>query len=286
MKAILKQVAIAMSPDGGIGINDNLLFNGAVDMRNFYQFTYKTAMIVGRITAEQMIQAGVTLDINRPMVVISNEGAVDFRHAKAVQSNKGHVYYARNFSEAKIVAEHLTDRHDLNGWTVIGGASVYKEMLAQIDIGITRINNAYIHVAITSNSVMANRTVGCTVEEFGTFIRNGMIRPAVNGFMTDVTIKDESGDEDRCDKGAFINIYDLEEYDPCDIRMTTASLRIKRASGGKVVFEKSDIVGYEVKSATNVIVIHVRSGIAHEIRMEAGKPALFALETELKKILL
>ncbi len=124
------KLIVAAAADWGIGKNGGLLVNNKEDMRFFRNTTSGNVVVMGRKTLESF-PAGRPLK-NRDNIVITNDTAF---------SREG-VFVVHSIEEAAALAKERAgaDKEIF----VIGGESIYRQMLCLVDTAlVTRMNKSY-----------------------------------------------------------------------------------------------------------------------------------------------
>lgn len=260
----LKQVAIAMSSSGVIGLNEELYVTSAVDMGNFAQFTNGTVMIAGFNTAQQMVEANIGLSHIRPLIIISGtKRCLDAVHH---HYHKAHTYYADSLRTAIDLAEKIVRDNSLNGWTVVGGAMVYDDLFDAIDRGQVRLNHAYIHtfddVPVKGGEVKIKRDVKQVIK----LLRSRMIIPAVDTLTADVHAK-HNGKTGRITNGEFIRIEDRNYIDSTSVKVNGMTLNL-RLSNSNLVVPLSHIASYSRNFGMDTVRLFMHSNYVHEFRLK------------------
>lgn len=287
---ILRQLAIAMTPDGLIGSGDKLLFTNPADLSNFALFTAHTVMIVGRKTAQQMIDMGVQFGKRRPVVVISEKGVLQ----NVPHETSKYVFYANSLIKALKMAEETSDRFDLNGYTVCGGKQVYEEFLDMLDKGKTRVNRAYMFAAEVGDieifdPVQLSRTyeqIRLTVVNRQVDSRAGVV-PCDVGLRAEELTGDASLGEKVESKATLIRgkncqfewVTDFDDFDVTAAGVTEGRLKLKLTTGA-VALRISEISHWEHRTGVNSVDIYMKNG-----QMIDARPATIAGLNWLEKVL-
>lgn len=288
---ILRQLAIAMTPDGLIGAGKDLLFTNAVDLSNFSLFTKHTVLIAGRNTAQQMINMGIKLSDTRPLIVISESGILTGKY----RANEKFICYANSLTHALKMAESF---QALNGYTVVGGATVYEEFLDMLDKGKTQVNRSYMFVAETGDkpvvdpvklsrssaqirAVIVNRQVlpvsGVAICDVGLYARQSHGDAAKGEKVENVT------DHVRGKKCTFDWITDGEEFD-VNSAVYDNNDRLKlRLSTGVTSLRVSEISHWEERTGVNSVDIYMKNGQMIDAR-PTSVPGLNWLKLTLNKV--
>lgn len=271
MRPMLRQLAIAMSPEGIVGVDNDLLFHSPTDMVNFALFTQHTVLISGRKTAEEMIDYGVVFKDSRPMIVISENNILSTKLA----FDSRFIFYANDIKCALKMAEELSDRLQLNGYTVVGGASVYQEFSNMLDGGRTQVNRAYIFTAEIGEHELHNPVqLSRTSKQLRATIINRQTEPVSGLSIADVAIMAniKGGDASKGEKVEnkktpvrgkdcrFEWITDSNEFDT-DAATVTGGGRLKlKLTTGVVTLRTQDISHWEERSGVNSVDIHMKNG--------------------------
>lgn len=123
---------VAAAENDVIGDDGRVPWRLPADLRQFARMTSGRAVVMGRVTFESIIAA-----LGRPLpgrhsVVISR---------RALGESAEGVTWVASPSAAAQAAESLRERLDQREWFVIGGVSVYQQMLAYVDaIYLTRVH--------------------------------------------------------------------------------------------------------------------------------------------------
>lgn len=138
---------VAAAENDVIGDEGRLLWRLPADMRRFASMTSGHAVVMGRVTYDSIVgKLGGPLP-GRHSVVISREVPAP-RGVPGVPTDG--VTWVASPSDAADTAESLRQRLDQREWFVIGGASVYAQMLAYVDaIHLTRV-----HAHMTGDTTM------------------------------------------------------------------------------------------------------------------------------------
>jgi dihydrofolate reductase len=274
-----RQIAISMTYDGLIGDGEKLLFKSSRDLANFYSFTANTAMIAGRLTAQQMISAGINLSKSRPLIVISKDGSVE----GASQENDRHIYIVPSLQLALGLAGQLRGVLGTLGYTIVGGKSVYEEYLSAVDKGEERLNSAYIFafqldpldVDTITNPVKLSKDSFQLV----TLLKARMMGPMVN--MLDANVQGEfwTGNHGRVNEGLFQWHWDDNEMAP-DLVYRMGSNLYVTIDGGVEVINLKTVIGYTHKDALKEVEVRQVHGY---LRVRpVNESALFSLLAELR----
>lgn len=285
MKQILRQVSAAMTPDGGIGLGNQLLFKNKKDLSNFQEYTFRTIMIAGFNTAQQMMDLKVGLNENRPMIVISRG-----RHIQTlVEENHEYIYYAADLAAAIKLAEELisTGATCANGWTICGGLKIYTDMIDAIKAGTLKLNSAYIFTADTGSFVV-DMVLPVDAAEFIQVVRSSMRLAEDNKHTSGYYLKDSSGVEQRVDCTVH-RLFDTYFLDPNGIKMPedwVISIDNPHTKT-RATYRLGNCIGYEVETSRNVLNLLWQNGNKTEIRLESTTPraGLNYLEILLDKLI-
>lgn len=270
---ILKQFTLACTPNGAIGKGEELLFTSSVDLAKFKGFTRKTVMIAGRITAQQMISAGVRIQ-ERPLIVISESGIIE----SVRKEDLPYVTYAQNLQDAVELAERLAERQNLLGWTIVGGKTVYESMFDLLDKGSLRINRAYLFVtelpdwSMPANPVILNRDVAQIV----TLVSARMADESVKIWKCDPVLMSGVPSSSkpapiRGINGAFIDIVDKGEFDFENIKLDPFTNVFTVKSGGHTETIKAQITGWSYRNDVDSVDIRLFNG--HTVSLRPGSKA-------------
>jgi dihydrofolate reductase len=128
-------LVVAAAENDVIGTEGRIPWRLPTDMRRFARMTSGCAVVMGRVTYDSIVgKLGHPLP-GRRSVVISRRPGISAEEVTWVESA----------SAAADAAESFRHAHEQQEWFVIGGASVYQQMLAYVDaIHLTRV---HAHVA-------------------------------------------------------------------------------------------------------------------------------------------
>lgn len=135
---------VAAAENDVIGDDGLIPWRLPADMRRFARMTAGHPVVMGRVTYDSIVaKLGHPLP-GRHSVVISRGVA----GSPGVQS--GSVTWVSSPSAAAEAAESLSQGSERHEWFVIGGASVYQQMLAYVDaVHLTRV-----HAHVTGDTAM------------------------------------------------------------------------------------------------------------------------------------
>lgn len=274
MNARKRQIAISLNQSGVIGVEEKLLFSSAADLQRFAIFTDGTAMIVGRLTAQQMISAGVRISERRPMIIISGTGSVE----GTTDHDAKNFYYVSDLAEALVQAEVLVLDTGINGYTIVGGKRVYDEYLDLVDTGKVRPNAAYLfsHEMDVAVPAIALKRDCSQIKKL---LEVRMAEPREVWHEANVMGKDYAGNVLRTINGRFSYMYDKREIDPFEVKQVGSQVRVD-TDGGEMCIDLFRTTGWQRKREINAVEIHVLGGqtITVRPRTVAGlNSLLFAL---------
>ena len=131
---------VAAADNDVIGNEGRIPWRLPADMRRFAGMTAGCAVVMGRITYDSIIAK-----LGRPL---------PGRHSIVISQQPGEpgegVTWAASTSAAAEAAESLSGRLDQREWFVIGGATIYQQMLTYVDaIHLTRV-----HAHVTGDAAM------------------------------------------------------------------------------------------------------------------------------------
>ena len=131
---------VAAAENDVIGDDGRIPWRLPADLRRFAGMTSGHAVVMGRVTYDSIVAK-----LRRPL---------PGRHSIVISQRPGTpadaVTWVVSPSDAAEAAESLCQRLDKREWFVIGGASVYKQMLAYVDaIHLTRV-----HAHVTGDTAM------------------------------------------------------------------------------------------------------------------------------------
>lgn len=261
---ILRQLSIAMSDTGVIGIGDELYITSSADMSNFARITSGTVMIAGFNTAQQMMKAQVPIAHTRPMVVISSQKRflTDIHHPQV----KANIFYAETLQKAVALAEQIVHRSNLNGWTVVGGASVYDAIFDAIDKGNVRLNNAYIHSFADVGSKPDQVKVSKDPDQLRNLIRARMIIPHIETVEADVNAA-HNGTQGRIGHGRFTWMEDRNEIDSSSVKVCGNTLMLKLANSNLTI-PVPHVSSYRRNYDTHTLYLSMMNGEQFEVRLK------------------
>jgi len=274
---MLKQISLSMTDSGAIGVGDNLLFLSKADLLRFSKFTAGTVMIAGFNTAQQMISGGARITKSRPLVVITESRHISFR----LNSEEGYVYYASSLKEAISLSSVLCEEYGLNGYTIVGGVTVYNDYLEMVDLGKERPNSAYIfkHELDPSKPVHPEtRSIKLDFKRVLKLLEARMVDPAISSIKADIHGGTYSA-QTRSKGGEIITIYDQDCIDPTCARKIGNQLRIKSDASTATIRTRS-IAGWHVRRDIQSVDIWLESGESVTLRT-SSKSGLNSLIFEL-----
>ncbi|QOC57939.1 dihydrofolate reductase [Pseudomonas phage phiK7B1] len=269
-----RQIAVSMNQNGVIGIEDKLLFSAAADLAKFAKFTDGTSLIVGRLTAQQMVNFNMRIKERRPLIVISESGVLK----DTTSDDEKWIYYVKNLQAALIQAEVLAIDLNLNGYTIAGGKRVYDDYMDLIDAGKVRPNAAYLF-SHEMGPVVPALALKRDFNQVRVLLEARMINPSYVWHEADVLGKDSAGNPVRTVNGRFGYIHDKAEIDPSVVRKVGTQLRVD-TDGGEVCLDLYGIVGWSRKQALESVEVRLSGGesITVRPRSHAGlNSLLFAL---------
>lgn len=284
---MLKQLAIAMTANGEIGQDDDLLFTNERDLSNFAAFTANTVLIIGRKTADQMIDHGVYPTPTRPWVVLSKSQTAVKTPAGVETPWAKNLAYALTFNDGYTMARTMVELSPtLFGITFAGGAQIYEEVIARTaGSHNTALNSLYIHTC-GSTAHSGNVVLSASADALCKLFAGKMHRPqqVVQSVGTNFRFNDGTA---GVATGIHSWLYDADEYDPsrCKIIGPRGSkVQINTAEGDFTVIDLKEVAMYNLSKSADKMVITMKSGIKHDIRFEGlGRPALRHLEILINK---
>lgn len=268
----LKQFALACTPKGEIGKEDELLFTSSVDLARFKAFTRKTVMIVGRKTAQQMIDAKVRLH-ERAMVVVSEEGLLTDTTGEQIRK----IVYAANFDQAIRIAQRIAELEGYLGWTIVGGKSIYEQMFDQLDKGNLRINRAYMFVtdlpdwAIPSVPVKLNRDVAQIVSLVCARMTEESVKIQRSDTVLNRRVSSFPASPFRGTNGAVYNIVDKGQFDFENVSYETNGVLNVKSGGNNETIVPHHIVGYSYRQDVDSVEVRLSNG--HTVSLRPGSKA-------------
>lgn len=276
---MIKQLSIAATSDGVIGYGGGLAFWCSQDLVNFKKLTDKTVVIVGRLTAEEMLSKGMKPDDRRPMVIISS----DVSHK--VGAGMRNVYRANKLDDAIEMAESVARMNGLIGWTVAGGRTVYEEFFASKH----KLDHVYLATIDADQSHLREEAI-LKLDIKGT------VRDAISRHMTGIMIwtgakslgiaVDVHGDcglkQSQVANVDFQYLCDMETFNPCGIRFNDGWLEIDSKSGSLSILS-SDIIGTLRERERSSITLICCYGKEHVIRLDSEEAGLNYLQYLINK---
>lgn len=276
---ILKQLAIAIARDGTVGHDGNLAFSSKADLGAFASYTYRTVLVMGKNTAQELIDKAVYATADRPWVIISRG-----QHVLDKTEAYGNVYYAQDLDPALDLAEQLIERNPrLVGWTIIGGARTYEKVIEKINAveSVGLLNSAYI-LKINAD-IGGDSKLSLNADQFELAIRKTMVadylfREVTAGFHGKLA----GGVEARLPARAM-HLLDSNELDAEGIEINGEMLSVTSGSG-QFTCRVSDIVGFETETARNVLTLWFKGrNLNKEVRVAGDRPGLNYLATQLRR---
>lgn len=270
-----RQIAVSLNKNGAIGIDNKLIFSAPADLSRFARFTAGTSLIVGRKTAQQMINDGVKITVSRPLIVICERGFVT--NTDPFCDDKW-IFYVKDLAAALMQAEVLAIDLNLNGYTIAGGKRVYDEYMDLVDTGKVRPNAAYLF----SHEIEPVGPVVALKRDFNqvkALMYARMVSPNYVWHEADVIGTDHIGTKVRSLNGRFGYITDQQEIDPEMAKKVGTQLRVD-TDGGEVCLDLYSIVGWTRKNAIESVEVRLNGGecITVRPRTHAGlNSLLFAL---------
>lgn len=282
---ILRQLAIAMTKAGEIGDDADLLFTGERDLQNFAIFTSNTVMLMGRNTANQLLQAGVYPTPFRPWVVLTKSGKSVSTTATSSSETpwKKYLAYAQDFNLGVAVARHMVDESaSLFGVTVVGGKAVYEEALDRMT-GSSTFNHVYLHTMF--DALAGNQFLSVNAENFIKAVQKNQVTPAltIQTFMSEAHIK---GVSPTMGASTYRWLYDANSYNPTRIQAMGnrgSKLKISTTGDNHIFLDLRDVAMYEMPMDYDKAIVTLKSGTKFDIRMDVGRPGLRHLEILINK---
>jgi dihydrofolate reductase len=278
-----------MTPDGKIGDANKLLFHSKFDLAEFARFTRKTMMILGRHTAQQLIDAGVYPTEDRPYLVITEDGllnggatAVGNQVERFAESERW-IFYAVDLSEALNWCEQYSQLMGLSGYTVCGGKKVYDEYLDFVDKGSRRPNMVYIFKADVDLNPAKPVKLTRDFDQIVALLKARMVEPCVYAVPCDGNLNlpnptITSASSAIRGRSTFFVMSDDHEYDPSSAYIAKDRLKF-RATIGEIKFLRDQIATWNERRGSTVIDIYMKSGAFHELRFETRAQLDWALVT-------
>lgn len=258
MRVILKQMAIAITSQGAIGVENELLFTNPRDLQNFAEFTHRTAMIVGRNTAQQMSDHNVEPHPCRPMIIVSTSGKIVTFTSRAASAN---VYYVDSLHAAVRLAESMIDSGPVLGWTIAGGKMLYEEFLSGVHLNKYHPNQVYLHEYMEEPEPGTDHVykLKFTAEQIRSLLTVKMVEPRSSNLMYAVATKCATGSPYRRIEVEAEWITDGKYLDLRDISVSNGDMMIQ-LDGGFFNVTIDQIAGYARREDTNTIGISFKSG--------------------------
>jgi dihydrofolate reductase len=126
------RLLVAAAENDVIGRGGRLPWRLPADLRRFASLTRGHAVVMGRATYESVVASVGGPLPGRHSVVVSGRG-LDV-HPEGVET-------AASPQDAAARAERFGREHNVEDWFVIGGASIYRQLLDQVDlIDLTRVH--------------------------------------------------------------------------------------------------------------------------------------------------
>jgi len=266
---VIRQLSICCSSDGLVGYDGELAFWSAEDMANFKKFTKRTVLIVGRVTANEMIEVGFKPTAERPMIVISANGYLD---AEPIP----HVYYAQSLDDAIVDADVFANTAGLCGYTIIGGKTVYQEFFSsnhEIDV-------AYVATVDANQDCFADEHLKVKID----LPEGKSVRDLINSKLTNpyndvvektVVLSKPDSVKAKC---RFEFIYDAFKFKPASVRVTPSGFVKINAMDGEHAFHYSTVTRYTRERERNAMRI-VANGHEFLIRLEGSAEINFLQHT-------
>jgi dihydrofolate reductase len=256
---MIRQLSICCTSDGLIGFDGQLAFWSAEDMANFKKFTKRTVLIVGRVTANEMIGVGFKPTAERPMIVISANGCLDDEPIP-------HVYYAQSLDDAIIDAGVFANTAGLCGYTIIGGKSVYQEFFSSDH----KIDVAYVATVDANQECFAEEHLKVKIDlpEGKTvcdLVNAKMLSTYSQVVEKTVVLSKPDSLKAKC---RFEFIYDRMSFAPTAVRVTPAGFLKIKAVDGEHAFHLSTVTRYTRERERNAIRI-LANGHEFLIRLES-----------------
>jgi dihydrofolate reductase len=291
---ILRQVSVAMTPDGVIGDGPDLLFKSRLDLAEFAEFTKKTVLVVGRHTAQQLIEHKVYPTEDRPFLVISEGGIVTggpFSVGKAADDFakcERWLLYAKDLKEGLKLAESYTSCFNLAGYTVIGGKRVYDDLFKLVSDGKTRLNRAYIFTADSAEiAPLKPVKLSMNYTELFTMLRSKFVDPSFGILQTNGNLNishKTATSSSRAVRGAasvtFVNDDDVIDTKYAHLMKTHLKVR---TTTGEYHFLRSEILGWHPMRGSEVVELFLKNGTTFQLRMK-NPPQLDWLVATLKRL--
>lgn len=278
---ILRQVSVAMTPDGVIGDGPDLLFKCRLDLNEFFEFTKKTIMIVGRHTAQQLVDNGVYPTEDRPFLVISEKHLVSAGTvAVGGQVDKfgnceRHLFYSKSLKDALKMAEGYVQAFNLVGYTVIGGKRVYDDLFDLVSDGKTRLNRAYIFKAESADiAPLKPVKLKSGYDDLIALLRNKFINPSIWVTRTDCHLNvshktvTSAWTSIRGDASATF-VTDLEVIDTKRAHLTKTHLKVVTTTG-EYRFLRTEIAGWHPMRGSSVVELFLKNGATFQLRVDTG----------------
>lgn len=140
---MLRQLAFSVSADNAVGKNGKIAYRFKSDMNAFRWYTISTVLIAGYRTALELAEANVNLNATRREIVIVGRPCADLANRFASQNLCPQ--FAETLPGAIGMATLMANSpNGLQGFTIIGGASVLNELADKAVWELAALNSAMV----------------------------------------------------------------------------------------------------------------------------------------------
>lgn len=275
---MISQLAICATKSGVIGVDGKLAVSSRQDMLNFQQFTAGTVLIVGRLTAKEMLQT-VKPTAARPVIVVGSQ-------TEAGWESLSHLYMAPDPKTAVAIAGDLVKSSPvLSGFTIAGGVRLYEWVRAKL-LHIDRLYVAVaddIEIPVGSSVAALDVPIAVYVDALKKKMSIPMLEnrsssapveiPCTVSSGLKVSIEDDSSSfapalvsHTRPVAITFTWMYDADEVCPEHFYITDKVLWMKLSSGAETYLDAKEVVSFEVLSGRQAVKLNLRNGQAADFR--------------------
>lgn len=275
---MIRQLAICATKSGVIGVDGKLVVSSRQDMLNFQQFTAGTVLIVGRLTAKEMLET-VKPTAARPVVVIGSQ-------SEAGWESLSHLYIAPDPKTAVVIAGDLVKSSPaLSGYTIAGGVRLYEWVRAKH----LPLNRLYVAIAddieIPTGSSVAKLDVPIAVyvEALKNKMSSPMLERRSSSAPVEIPCTASSGLKVSVqgDSGVlasslashvlpvaitFAWMYDADELCPENFSVTDKVIWAKLSSGAETYLDAKEVASFEMPSGRQVVKLTLRNGQVVDFR--------------------
>lgn len=140
---MLRQLAFSVSADNAVGKNGKIAYRFKNDMNAFRWYSASTVLIAGYRTALELAEAKVNLNGTRREIVVVGRPCADL--AKKFLAQNLSVQFSESLAGAIGIATLMANSgFGLQGFTIIGGATVLDELAIQSVWELAMINSAMV----------------------------------------------------------------------------------------------------------------------------------------------